>query len=104
MAAVTRPASRGEVIQAYLWIGAFALFSGIIEVAYQQWWWPIPAAFAFNLVLARTARVWGTPRAAWLAPLAFWGVGLCLVPGVWPAWPLVAAGVVGGVWPAARGK
>lgn len=110
--------SRGEVVQAFIWLAAFALFSAIIQVAYLDAHlgqlpvpWPVPAAFAFNLVLTKAARLWTRSRALQLAPLVAWlagcGLGSWTVASASVGLPLSAcllvAGVAGGVWPVARG-
>lgn len=108
---------RSEIAHAYAWLVGFALTASLLEAVYLRGWQAyvaIAAAFAFNQVLAKTARLWTPSRPLPLIPLAAWGAGVALaawlVPGLDavfrldnPAvWALTVAGIAGGVWPIAR--
>lgn len=119
---------RGEKVSGLAWLSAGAFFSALIAVVYLgsqltlpggvtvAFPWPILAAAWFNAVLTRTAKLWGTNVAVALIPLAVWCAGLLLLfigPEVTRellvgnnilALALLAAGIMGGLWPVFRGK
>ncbi|QYH19938.1 hypothetical protein JKI95_02335 [Corynebacterium aquatimens] len=109
--------SRGEVIHAFIWLAIFALISAVIQVPYLGAHlgpvpvpWPIPAAFAFNWVLVKTARLWVSSRVLQLVPIAIWVVGVWVFGGMVASISnelplmvvLTAAGIAGGVWATAK--
>lgn len=116
--------TRGEVVGAMVWLGIGALVSLVLEVVYVGAYvgsvpmpLSIPLAFAFNLVLTKTARLWsrGSLRVT-LLPLVVWTLGffalMFVVPAVGPQLVpdniltllLLFAGIMGGVWPMFRAK
>lgn len=112
-----REYARGEIALAYAWLVGFALTAALLEAVYLRGWQAfvaVAAAFLFNQVLAKTARLWTRSRALPLVPLAAWGAGVALsawlVPGLdevfrldnAAVWALALAGIAGGVWPIAR--
>ena len=109
--AVRQDFTCGEVVHAFVWLSLFAVLSALLEVAYLGCPLAWAAAFGFNAVLTKTAKLWARTLPARCIPLASWAVGVILarwaVPGAdqqlvldSPATPaLVVAGVVGGVRP-----
>lgn len=116
--------TRSEVVGALVWLGIGALVSLVLEVVYVGAYvgrvpipLSIPLAFAFNLVLTRTARLWSR-GSLWvtLVPLVVWTLGffalMFVVPAVGPQLVpdniltllLLLAGIMGGVWPMFRAK
>ena len=97
--------SRGEAVAGLVWLSVGALVSLALEVVYLNWIWAV-VALLFNAVLTKTARLWSETWA--LAPLGVWGCAFLISLAVLPptSWSLVllAAGIVGGVWPMIRRK
>lgn len=97
--------SRGEAVAGLVWLSVGALVSLALEVVYLSWIWAV-VALLFNAVLTKTARLWSQTWA--LAPLGVWGCAFFISLAVLPptSWSLVllAAGIVGGVWPMVRRK
>lgn len=97
--------SRGEAVAGLVWLSVGALVSLALEVVYLSWIWAV-VALLFNAVLTKTARLWSQTWA--LAPLGVWGCAFFISLAVLPptSWSLVllAAGIVGGVWPLVRRK
>ena len=109
--AVRQDVTRGEIMHAFVWLCLFAVISALLQVVYLRCPLTWAAAFGFNMVLTKTAKLWTRSLLAQCIPLASWVVGVVLarwaVPGadmqlvlVSPATvALVVAGVVGGVRP-----
>lgn len=114
---------RSEIAGAMVWLCVFALMSAMMEVVYlraEAFGVPVPlsivAAFAFNLVLTRTARLWTDnvaviliPLIAWIASLLLFGTAVSVTAEMiprddWRTWLLLAAGIAGGGWPLAVKK
>lgn len=120
--------SRGEAIGGVIWLSVGALFSLVMEVVYLgarldipgigsvPFPWTIVAAWLFNGVLTKTARLWSTRAWVALVPLAVWLIGFfgfLLLPGLsgdqllginMRTIVLLMAGIAGGVWPLIRLK
>lgn len=115
--------SRGEAVGGLFWLSLGALISVIMEVFYLGTWIALPGgtsvafpvtiviAFFFTMVLSRTAVLWTDRMAVAGVPLYTWVAGYLLLL-LWPALTgdqllgsnirsvlLLAAGLVGGVWP-----
>ncbi|APT92825.1 membrane protein [Corynebacterium phocae] len=113
----------GEKITALVWLSLGAVMSLLLEVIYLRARLPlggghtvafpitIAVAFAFNMVLTKTARLWSSHPAIGAVPLSVWTVGFCgfflagdlgsvqaLGASAWAA-GLFMAGILGGVWP-----
>lgn len=112
--------SRGEAAAGLAWLSVGALLSLALEVVYLgtgagALLMPL-VALAFNAVLTKTARLWGSARWVALVPLGAWlagfaaalavmpALGFATVPANASALLLLAAGVFGGVWPLLRAK
>ena len=97
--------SRGEAVAGLVWLSVGALVSLALEVVYLSWIWAV-VALLFNAVLTKTARLWSQTWA--LAPLGVWGcaffISLAMLPPTSWSLVLLAAGIVGGVWPLIRRK
>lgn len=109
--AVRQDVTRGEIVHAFVWLCLFAMISALLEVAYLRCPLTWAAAFGFNMVLTKTAKLWTRSLLAQCIPLASWVVGVVLahwvIPGadmqLVPVSPatvaLVVAGAVGGIHP-----
>lgn len=117
----------GEVSGALVWLSAAAVVSLILEVVFLGAWvhigslavpmpWTIPVAYIANLIITNTALLWTQERAKAAVPVIAWTVGFAVLL-FWSAMPfggdmvlgqwlrtvvLLAAGVIGGVWPLRR--
>ncbi|AZA13216.1 hypothetical protein ACFPVT_00595 [Corynebacterium choanae] len=81
---VRKPASRGEIVLALLWLCAAAAISGLMEIVYLTWRLPLPGghsiafplsivfAAILNYVLCSTARLWSRSFLVTAAPLVVW--------------------------------
>lgn len=112
--------SRREAVAGLLWLSVGAALSLALEVVYLGaglGWLLVPvAAFAFNAVLAKTARLWSDATWVGFIPLGVWvlgyfaamlampALGFSPVPQNLSAVVLLMSGIVGGVYPLARGK
>lgn len=118
--------SWGEVAFAYVWLCLGALVSVLLEVVYLGTWvtlpggdkvafpYPILIALGFNMVLTKTARLWTDRMSIYLIPLIVWLLGFLtltfwvsisgdILVGSNPrSLLLLAAGLVGGLWPLAK--
>ena len=99
----SREFSRGEIIQAYVFLSVFAAVFAFVGATYLTDLW-LPLAWVLmplaTLVLTRTAALWTSRRIVWLVPLAVWCAVWVIFAGGWA----LVAGLVGGVWPLARAK
>ena len=97
--------TRREAIAGLAWLSIGALVSLVLEAVYLNWLWVV-AAWLFNAVVTKTARLWSSKWA--LLPLAVWVAGffvsLALLPPTGWSLALLLSGVAGGVWPLIRSK
>lgn len=120
--------SKGEIAFGFLWLSLGALMSVLLEVVYLGTWitlpggdriafpYPILIALLFNGVLTKTARLWTDRLGVVLVPLGVWIFGFLALT-FWVGFTgdilvgsnprslmLLAAGLVGGLWPLAKPK
>ncbi|MEJ5997125.1 hypothetical protein [Corynebacterium sp. H130] len=106
-----------------MWLCLGALISVLLEVVYLGTWitlpsgdrvafpYPVLLALLFNMVLTKTARLWTDRMGVYLVPLCVWILGFLtltfwvsisgdILVGSNPrSLMLLAAGIVGGLWP-----
>ena len=99
-----RDFSRGEVVQAFVWLSIFAAIAVMLQVGYL--WTPLGIVFAgwFNAVLRRTAKLWTQNRWIQLVPLGVWVVGFWMMVGKGPSISEMLLLLVGIIWPLATVK
>lgn len=120
--------SRAEAAGGLFWLSLAALISVLLEVVYLGSWITLPGghavafpytiaiAFLFTMVLSRTAVLWSDRMVIAAIPLYVWIAGYTLLM-MWPVFTgdhllassirsvlLLAAGVVGGIWPLIKAK
>lgn len=118
--------SKGEIAFGFLWLSLGALISVLLEVVYLGTWITLPdgnsvafpysilIALLFNAVLTKTARLWSVPTGVTLIPLGVWLLGFCVLT-FWVGFTgdilvgsnprslmLLAAGLIGGLWPLSK--
>lgn len=96
--------SRGEVVQAFVWMCIFAAIAVMLQVGY--FWAPLAIVFAgwFNAVLRRTAKLWTPNPWIQLVPLGVWVVGFWMIVGKGPSISEMLLLLVGIIWPLATVK
>ncbi|MGP6173555.1 hypothetical protein [Corynebacterium sp. A21] len=119
---------RAEAAGGLFWLSLGALISVLLEVVYLGSWIMLPGgqaiafpytiafAFFFTMVLSRTAVLWTDRMVIAAIPLYVWIAGYAMLM-MWPVFSgdhllastirsvlLLAAGVVGGIWPLIKAK